>query len=404
MCSPLRMAAMALCIALAACSPEDPASNAAPSQADRPGGSQGRELPPAERALLEADWPTFRGDAGQSGVAGGALPDTLQVLWTRDIASGISAPAIIVGDSIYIGTDDEKIVALNLADGTQRWEFATSDMIEAAPGYRDGRVFVGDLAGYFYALDAKTGEKLWSHETDGQISSSANFHDKAVLVGSYDFNLYSFNIADGTVNWTFENVERIHCSPCVVGGTAGISGCDGALHIIDLADGTERAAIPLGGYVVASPAHRDGMFFAATYTGDMVAARADKVDPVWAQIAEGGGVEFYASPAAAEDRVIFAGRDGIVRCLDREKGDVIWTYETDFDIDSSPVVAGERVYFGCGDGKVYGLSLEDGREVWSYEAGGSFVASPAVGRGVLVIGNSDGALYCFGAQKGDPAR
>lgn len=82
----------------------------------------------------------------------------------------------IYGDTIYWGTADSYIVALDARTGEQRWETRTSDYHNREghahpPLIADGKVFTGMTGGDFgargslKALDAVTGEILWTFYT-----------------------------------------------------------------------------------------------------------------------------------------------------------------------------------------------------------------------------------------------
>src|ERR1022692_4603950 len=45
--------------------------------------------------VTEADWPLFRGDALQTGVAKATLPDMLEIRWQVDLKKGIESTAAI---------------------------------------------------------------------------------------------------------------------------------------------------------------------------------------------------------------------------------------------------------------------------------------------------------------------
>jgi outer membrane protein assembly factor BamB len=140
--------------------------------------------------------------------------------------------------------------------------------------------------------------------------------------------------------------------------------------------------------------------FLGTLEGDMVCAELASGKVVWRVESPEGQVSFYAACAVLGDRVLFAGRDKVVRCVDASSGDKLWSFRARGRIDSSPVIAGRRVFFGSYDGTLHGLSLDDGSESWSFVTGAPISASPAIGEGILVIGAEDGAIYCFGQVKG----
>jgi outer membrane protein assembly factor BamB len=377
-------------LALILCAACEPGSDDAGGQAS----NAGREA--KAQAGEGHDWPTFRGDQHQTGVAKDVLGGKLKLVWSHDSESSyLKSTAAIVDDTVYVGTDEAQLIALDLETGKRRWTYEADYAIEAAPGVKDGRVFVGDLDGAFHCVDAKTGEEIWKHRTDMKIISSANFHKDTVLVGSWDYNLYCFDTKTGELKWTFENPAQVNCSPCVVEGIAAISGCDGGLHLIDLETGEEQKSIPLAGYVAASVAYRDGHYYVPSFKGEMFSVAGDKVEIKWTELADKPDVSFYASPAVTEKYVYFGDRAGTVRCLNREDGEEVWTVETDGEVDSSPVISGKHLYVGSSDGNLYCLTMDEGKEVWRFETGAGLYASPAIGRNRLVIGADDGMIYCF---------
>jgi len=226
-----------------------------------------------------------------------------------------------------------------------------------------------------------------------------------VLFGSYDHCLYCLSADTGKVLWKFGTDAEIHASPCIVDGAVVIGGCDAQLHLIDAATGTQRGSLELSFNVASSPAFDGKRIFVSTYDNHMYCAdpsgllgsgEAKVLRKVW-DVKVPEDMHFRASPALAGDRVIFAGQDGIARCMAKADGRELWTFRAVGEINSSPVIAGDRVFFGSNDGTLYALKITDGAKVWSFAAGAEIEASPAVGEERLVIGARDGAVYCFGA-------
>src|SRR5947209_2792081 len=76
-------------------------------------------------APAAGDWPLFRGNAMQTGRADVALPDKLEVLWqfkgqAKDSIAG--APAVVAG-TVYVGSEEENLYALDLASGKEKWRY-----------------------------------------------------------------------------------------------------------------------------------------------------------------------------------------------------------------------------------------------------------------------------------------
>ena len=78
--------------------------------------------------------------------------------------------------------------------GTVLWEFETGNEVVSSPAIgSDGTVYVGSKDNKLYALNGKSGLKLWEFKTGGAIgdSSPAIGPDGTVYVGSGDNNLYA---------------------------------------------------------------------------------------------------------------------------------------------------------------------------------------------------------------------
>ncbi|HXT60018.1 MAG TPA: PQQ-binding-like beta-propeller repeat protein, partial [Pirellulales bacterium] len=96
-------------------------------------------------------------------MAAGSLPDNLKVVWKKSFKDGaFDATATIVDGTVYVGSFDGNLYALDLADGKEKWKFHTELGFKAAAAVRDGVVYVGDVDGKFHAIDAATGQPKWT--------------------------------------------------------------------------------------------------------------------------------------------------------------------------------------------------------------------------------------------------
>ena len=104
-----------------------------------------------------------------------------------------SSPAIGSDGTVYVGSQDNKLYAINGKTGVKLWEFETGGFVRSSPAIgSDGKVYVGSWDLKLYALNGKTGEKLWEFATGSFVSSSpAIGSDGTVYVGSSDKKLYA---------------------------------------------------------------------------------------------------------------------------------------------------------------------------------------------------------------------
>jgi alcohol dehydrogenase (cytochrome c) len=135
--------------------------------------------------------------------------------WTRPIAPSVlnlgfprvNRGVAILDTTLYVGTLDGYLVALDARSGAERWSVHVGDnpsghAITAAPLAVDGRIIVGvsggeaGIRGFLDAYDAKTGKQLWRFWTipsPGEPGSNTWPGDSWVhgggatwLTGSYD--------------------------------------------------------------------------------------------------------------------------------------------------------------------------------------------------------------------------
>ena len=60
------------------------------------------------------DWPIFRGNPLQTGVAGSSLPDKLIVRWKFKVKDAIEGTAAIVDGTVFVGSADRRLRAFRL--------------------------------------------------------------------------------------------------------------------------------------------------------------------------------------------------------------------------------------------------------------------------------------------------
>ncbi len=351
-----------------------------------------------------ADWPVFRGDAAQTGIAAEALPDKLAVRWQVKTGgdpntASVESTAAIAGGVAFVGAFDDHLYALDLATGRPKWKVKTGT-IKAPVGVAGGAVYAGNVDGVLTCVDAATGKEKWKFNAEAEVTSGVNFTADLILFGTQDEFLHAVGRADGKERWKFQvSGGPVMGTPAVAGGKTFAAGCDSTLHLIDAATGKELSSVPLDGQVGASAAVRDGRLVVGTMTNQVVAVDLAKPEVAWTFESPGRRQPFYASAAMTDKLVVTGSRDKRVYALDRATGKEAWSFATGGKVDSSPVVAGPRVYVGSQDGNLYVLDLATGKEVQRVKLDGPVSASPAVGGGCLVIGTERGTVYCLGAAK-----
>jgi outer membrane protein assembly factor BamB len=98
---------------------------------------------------------------------------------------------VVAGDRVIVGID-KALTALDRATGHVLWRAQTGRKVDSTPLVVGDVVYVGSDDRTFYAFEAATGRRVWSYATGGRVSSSPTSGEGLILIGSDDGALYAF--------------------------------------------------------------------------------------------------------------------------------------------------------------------------------------------------------------------
>jgi outer membrane protein assembly factor BamB len=287
--------------------------------------------------------------------AGESMPDPFDFY--------LSSPAIDA-DTVYVGSGDGNVYALDAQSGTLRWKFRTGNVVHASPAIANGMVYIGSWDSYFYALDAKSGQERWrfktgeDHEIANQvgIQSSALIADGTVYFGCRDSNLYALDAASGAKKWVYSNKGSwVISTPIAKEGTLYFATSDSALfNAVDAKSGALRYSLSFHHWpMFSSPAIAGRNLYIGSHAGTLMAIDLDKHAAAWTFSTDGAN-----SNAAALTR-----KDGDpnygAAFHDTFYDDLVmgvWKMLSVGAVLSSPVIERDVIYFGSADGNVYAIS------------------------------------------------
>ena len=77
-----------------------------------------------------------------------------------------SSPAIGADGTVYVGSYDNNVYALDGQSGQLKWKYITGGFVQSSPAIgADGTVYASSNDGKIYALDGQTGEVFGSFDT-----------------------------------------------------------------------------------------------------------------------------------------------------------------------------------------------------------------------------------------------
>jgi outer membrane protein assembly factor BamB len=337
--------------------------------------------------------------------SGTKKPGTL--LWQFETGRRVrSSPAIGSDGTVYVGSADNKLYAINPKSGAKLWEFETGGFVRSSPAIgSDGTVYVG--SNYeLYAINGKSGVKLWEFKTESFMSSSpAIGSDGTIYVGSYDKKLYAINGQSGVKLWEFETGGEVFSSPAIGSdGTVYVGSYDHKLYAINGKSGVKLWQFKTGDEVRSSPAiGSDGTVYVGSRDNKLYAINPKSGVKLW-EFETGGGVE--SSPAIGPDGAVYVGsKDKKLYAINGKGGVKLWEFETGGNVDSPAIGSDGTVYVGSWDKKLYAINGKSGVKLWEYETGGDVDSCPAIGSdGTVYVGSRDGKVYALASSSKGPAK
>lgn len=315
------------------------------------------------------------------------------VLWTFDTGDVIqSSPALAPDGTIYFGSHDRKLYALN-PDGSKKWEFPTSGNIPSSPVVaKDGTIYIASLDKMLYALTPE-GRIKWLIAPGSAIAATPALGAGGDIYVATAFNRLCAIHPAGSKKWDFNTGGNLVSSPLVNGDGLICFGCqDGKLYAVN-AQGSVQWTFTAGDKINSSPAlGADQTIYAGAFDGKLHAIHPDGSGKWDYQT----GSAIRSSPAIGLGGEIYVGSDdGKLHAVSPE-GNVRWTFPTGGEVRSSPAVGADGViYFGSYDNTFHAVSA-NGKGRWKLATEGSITASPVIdANGVVYIGSWDKKLYAI---------
>jgi eukaryotic-like serine/threonine-protein kinase len=275
----------------------------------------------------------------------------------------LSSPPI-VADTVYVGSGDGNVYALDAATGALRWKFHTGNVVHASPAVANGTLYIGSWDSYFYALDAKSGQERWRFKTGDDhdianqvgIQSSATIADGMVYFGCRDSNLYALDALTGTKKWAYPTKGSwVISTPIARDGTVYFTTSDSGLFLaVDAKSGVLKYSLSFHHWpMFSSPAIAGRNLYIGSNAGTMMAIDLDKHATAWT----------FSTDGAKANAAALTQKDGApnyaAAFTDNFYDEMVigvWKMLSIGAVLSSPVIERDMIYFGSTDGNVYAIS------------------------------------------------
>jgi outer membrane protein assembly factor BamB/subtilisin family serine protease len=307
----------------------------------------------------------------------------------------VTVDGAVISDN-YTGLNSGQFT-LTIADSS--WQVLTGDSVTGAPAVGpDGSVYVGSDDGILYAVNA-SGATKWTYTTGSAIDTSSatvSADGSAVYASSEDGYLYAISAANGSLLWRYQLSATPACSPTLASdGSIYVKDSGSTLYAVN-PTGSRKWASTVPGASYASPVvAADGTIYIGTDGGTLYAIDPSNGADKWTFSA--ASAIYTAVAVDASGTVYFGTLGGTVYAVD-STGRQLWSHQAASSITSSPALGSNgAVYFGCYDHNLYALNSASGAQLWTSPLGGEVRASsPTVdSNGLVYVGCYDGLVYAI---------
>jgi outer membrane protein assembly factor BamB len=316
-------------------------------------------------------------------------------VWRAKSGRRYTGRIVVAGETIYAGSVDRKVYAVDLASGQLRWSsrlggligggvLVQGDTVYAASGRPEGRV---------YALDAHTGHRLW-RTTTGTVSAPLALVDGTLVAETQRGEVFGLHPSSGTVIWRrMVGFSRI---PAVAGdsGTLVVATID-SLFRLNARDGKIVRRVRSPGAIVSPWLQHRGLLVGGTTDSGVVAIAHGDLRPRWRAALD---APVLGTPAAQGDTFYAASRRGTVYRIAPVAPDTAPVAtpiaELDWPVTSSVTVLDGLVLVGGADGTLRALR-PDGGEAWRIQLSSPAELGPLpLADGMVAVGG-DGDLHRY---------
>ena len=373
------------------------------------------QVTPANVGKLQARWTAALGDGASAATpiaAGGVLyvsgaagsitaidaktglrlwQFTRQPLITNAAPTGGNRGVAVLEGRVFVGTSDNKLIALDAHNGRVLWEKQTASTLDGyamtgAPLALRTRVIVGvagagpKARGWLDAYDPATGTRLWRFDSGavGAMTASVGAYEASNVTlywsttrasdgGANGDSVLALNANSGVVTW------RHALKPGAGGGSVAMA---------DIMVGAKKRAVLLH-------VGRDGLLSLLDRAdGKPVLEKALTDEPA-------GSASFSFDRSSA---VLQAGIGDNVVAVDARNGRMLWHTQLGSIVGGVLATRGGTVFASAAEGNFLALDGKTGKIAWSFRTPGAITAAPisyAVDGKQFVAVTSQNMVYAF---------
>jgi len=352
------------------------------------------------------------------------------LIWTFKTNAKIMSHPIIEDDIIYFGSMDSVFYAVDIKTGSQLWNYKTSSTIQSKALINKDIVYFKSGNDVF-ALNKNSGQEIWKSVSDDKEGSakidlwdyhsgSAAIYESNIFFGLGNGILKGFDLKSGEIYIEIEskNHSPIKSGLVVEESVLYFGDWDGRIYAHNLELNKqiwmhktyEKQLYPTFGQINTQLSiYKDLLFFGGR-NPEMQVLNKNTGEVQWTYIEKDGGW-ISGDPLVMNDTLYIGGSDNHeMFAFNADTGEKYWTFEFLNNNFSQALVYNNYLLFTTGDaynvygkspgkGYVYALNRSDGSIVNFTKVGGNIYSTLIEKNGILYLASADGKLYAMDLNK-----
>ena len=336
--------------------------------------------------------------------------------------------AEVADGNLFVGSEEGRLVAVNIADGSHQWSeplkmpkaaggfgcaapaagggcaaAPAGVAIYGTPAVAGDLVYISGYNGKIYAFDSGSLNVRWIYPREGNLQPFVGGAVVAlgrVYIGSSRGTVYALDAATGNKQWEFQAEDKIWATPAVDGDTLYIGSFDKKLYALDATDGSKKWEFKTEGGIASTPLIDDNTVYIGSLDRYFYAVDATDGSLRWRTKFEAGNW-FWAKPIVYNN-VIYAGcLDHKLYAIDTKTGGKINEFDLRSPLSSSPVLVNSSIIIVSEEGKVYSLDTSSNQIRQLADLEEKVYASLSTSDGVVYVHTQkEDTLYALNAQTG----
>ncbi|HCI78821.1 MAG TPA: hypothetical protein DHW02_03940 [Ktedonobacter sp.] len=316
----------------------------------------------------------------------------------------------VVGNSAYVITSANSILALNLSNGSALWQYRPDEQPLQPLIIANDTVFFMTInenlnvpEGSIYALNMRDGRLLWNR-TLPALNPAVGPIDvqQGIILLSVGNTLYALRASNGSTAWTY-NTGYLPAEYMLLDandGRAYLNSQFGDIFALDVQTGRVVWHYAVDNQHFSLTQAVNGIVYATSQDGTYYAIQATTGRPLWHFTGSTGKNLAGALLTVLGDTIYLSTSDGTMNALRISDGKLLWKYKQSGTIWEAPIASSNIVYLSSQLGVIDALQVDTGKLLWHYKSADSETALASIDNQYVYVVSRNGVLNVLKANDG----